>query len=135
MVLGAFSGLCLLSRARRVRRLKYASGALEFSLGCQNGRVAKVPMQVIAEPPAGTRTVMVAEHAGSMAIKGSDGSTSLLCGNCRDVLVKSVGPDEWVVCAHNPDAAYTDDEFTPLYRVRDIVFRCKGCGAYNEVAG
>jgi hypothetical protein len=96
--------------------------------------MAKVPMRVIAEPPEGTREVWVAKHAGSMAIKGGNGSISFLCGNCRDMLVKSVDPDRWVIYAHNPAAAYTDDEFTPLYRIRDIVFRCKGCGAYNEVA-
>jgi hypothetical protein len=97
--------------------------------------MAKVPMRVIPEPPEGTREVLTSQHAGSTAIKGGDGSTSFLCGNCRDVLVKSVGPDQWVVYAHNPAAAYTDNEFTPLFRVRDIVFRCKGCGAFNEVAG
>lgn len=97
--------------------------------------VAKVPMRVIPEPREGTREVLAAEHAGSVVIKGNDGAKSFLCGNCRDVLVKSIDPDEWVVYAHNPAAEYTDHEFTPLYRVRDIVFRCKGCGAYNEVAG
>jgi hypothetical protein len=68
-------------------------------------------------------------------IKGGDGSQSFLCGKCRDVLLKSVDPDEWVIYAHNAGAAYTDDEFTPLCRARDIVFRRKGCGAFNEVAG
>jgi hypothetical protein len=97
--------------------------------------VAKVPMRVIPEPSEGTREVCVAQHAGSTVIKGNDGSRSFLCGSCRDVLVKNTGPDKWVVYQHNSAAEYTDDEFTPLYRVRDMVFRCKGCGAYNEVAG
>jgi hypothetical protein len=96
--------------------------------------MAKVLMRVIPEPPKGTREVRIAKHAGSMAIKGVNGATSFVCGNCRDVLAKNIDPDRWVVHAHNPDAAHADDEFTPLYRVRDIVFRCKGCGAYNEVA-
>jgi hypothetical protein len=95
--------------------------------------VAKIPMRVIPEPPDGTREIRVAKHAGSIAIKGNDGSTSFLCGNCRDILAKSIAPDEWVVHRHNPAAAYTDEEFTPLYRVRDLVFLCKNCGAYNEV--
>lgn len=69
-----------------------------------------------------------------MALKGSDGSVSLLCGNCRDVLVKGVDPDEWVIYGHDAAAEGTDNEFPPLYRVRDVVFRCKGCGAFNEVA-
>ncbi|HTZ62692.1 MAG TPA: hypothetical protein VMB51_01155 [Solirubrobacteraceae bacterium] len=95
--------------------------------------MAKIEMHVIREPAEGTREVLTSKHAGSRAITGSDGSTSFLCGNCRDVLVKSAGPDKWVVYGHNPAAAYTDDEFTPLYRVRDLVFKCKGCGAFNEI--
>jgi hypothetical protein len=92
-------------------------------------------MRVIAEPAEGARKVMAARHAGSMVIAGTDRSRSFLCGSCRAVLVKNVDAERWVVHAHNPAAAGTDDEFTPLYRVRDIVFRCKGCGAFNEVAG
>jgi len=87
-------------------------------------------MRVIPEPAEGTREVLAAKHAGSMAITGAEGSTSLVCGNCRDVLAKSVDPDAWHVYAYDEDA----DEFMPLARVRELVFRCKGCGAFNEVA-
>jgi hypothetical protein len=87
-------------------------------------------MRVIPEPAEGTREVRTATHAGSMAIKGTEGSISFLWGNCRDILVKSVGPDEWVVYTYDADT----DEFTPLYRVRDLVFKCKGCGGFTEVA-
>jgi hypothetical protein len=95
--------------------------------------MAKVEMRVIPEPVEGTREVTSARHAGSMAIKGGNGSNSFLCGNCRDALAKSVDPDAWIIYAYNEDAD-EGDEFTPLYRVRDIVFKCKGCGAFNEVA-
>jgi hypothetical protein len=100
------------------------------SAGWHNLCVAKIEMRVIPEPAAGPREVLISRHAGSVAIKGTEGSTSLLCGNCRDMLAKSVDPDAWHVWAYDEDT----DEFTPLYRIRDLVFRCKGCGAFNEVA-
>jgi hypothetical protein len=92
--------------------------------------VAKIEMRVVHAPAEGTREVLTSKHAGSIAIKGTGRSASFLCGNCRDLLVKSVGPDEWIAEAYDPDT----EEFTPLYRVRDVVFKCKGCGAFNEVA-
>jgi hypothetical protein len=93
--------------------------------------MAKLPMRVIPEPSGGSRSLVTAErHAGSMAIKGSDGASTFLCGRCRDILAKSVGPDYEFVHEYDEDT----DEFRPLYRVRDVVFRCKGCGAFNEVA-
>ncbi len=96
--------------------------------------MAKIEMRVIPEPAGGTREVLSAHSAGSRAITGGDGSISFLCGNCRDVLAKSVDPDTWIMYAYNESADEgADDEFTPLYRVRDIVFKCKGCGAFNEV--
>jgi hypothetical protein len=96
--------------------------------------MAKMEMRVIPEPAAGTREVLSAKGAGSMAIKGVDGSISFLCGNCRDMLVKTLDPDAWIVHAYDESADEgADDEFTPLYRVRDLVFKCKGCGAFNEV--
>lgn len=68
-----------------------------------------------------------------MVLKGyDDGAVTFLCGNCRDILVKNRYPNEWVVYAATGEP-YADDEFTPVSRVRDIVFRCKGCGAYNEI--
>ncbi len=88
-------------------------------------------MRVVSEPAEGARAVWTAAHAGSVAIKGGEGSISFVCGNCRDILVKSVDPDRWIVYEYDE----TTDAFTPLHRVRDVVFRCKGCGAFNEVAG
>ena len=98
------------------------------SAECHNPLVAKIEMRVIPEPSEGTREVWSAKHAGSMATKGV-GPVTFLCGKCRDVLVQRRDPDEWISHAYDPDT----DEFMPLYRVRDVVFRCKGCGAFNEV--
>jgi hypothetical protein len=92
--------------------------------------MAKVPMRVIAEPPVGTREVHVArKHAGALVIKGNEGSTSFLCGRCRAVLLKSVGADSTMVWG--PEDEHGD--FPPLYSVREAVFECKSCGAFNEV--
>ena len=41
--------------------------------------------------------------------------------------VKSRGADDWVGWVEDGDA------FKPVTAVRDIVFRCRGCGALNEV--
>ena len=93
--------------------------------------VAKVEMRVIPEPAEGTRHVLTAEkHPGSTAIKGTEGSMTFLCGGCRAVLAKNVGPDDAIVYTEDPQTG----DFTPLYRVRDLVFKCKGCGAFNDVA-
>jgi hypothetical protein len=86
-------------------------------------------MRVIPEPTEGTREVLTGGGAGSQVIRGSEGSISLLCGNCRDILVKSVGPDAWFSYTYDEDT----DKFSPQYRIRDIVWQCKGCGAFNEV--
>jgi hypothetical protein len=93
--------------------------------------MAKIPMRVIAEPPADFDRVYVAtKHAGAMIVKGTEGSTSFLCGSCRSVLLKSVGPDRTMV--HGPEDEH--GHFPALYSVREAVFKCKSCGAYNEVA-
>jgi predicted RNA-binding Zn-ribbon protein involved in translation (DUF1610 family) len=94
-------------------------------------KMAKIPMRVIPEPPEGGREVVVARTAGSVAIKGTEGSVSFLCGNCRAILAKSIGPDTDVVHAEDSETG----DFIPLYKVRDLVFKCKACGAFNEVAG
>jgi hypothetical protein len=64
-----------------------------------------------------------------MAIKGTHGATTFLCGRCRSVLAKTVDADYEFVYDEDP----TTGNFRPLYRVRDAVFRCKGCGAFNEI--
>ena len=87
-------------------------------------------MQVIPEPAEGTRFVVTAEHhAGSQASRGMDGSCTFLCGKCRDILVKNHAPDDDVLYDDDPETG----EFVPRGRVRDLVYRCKNCGAFNEV--
>jgi hypothetical protein len=93
--------------------------------------MAKIPMRVIAEPAQGTREVHVGrKRAGAMVVKGTEGSTSFLCGRCRAILLKSVGADETLVSGPEDERG----NFPPLYSVREAVFKCKSCGAFNEVA-
>jgi hypothetical protein len=93
--------------------------------------MAKIPMRVVAEPPAGSgRIHFAASHAGAIIVKGTEGSTSFLCGGCRAILLKAVGPDRTMV--HGPEDEH--GSFPPLYSVREAVFECKSCGAFNEVA-
>jgi hypothetical protein len=87
--------------------------------------MAKVPMRVIPEPVEGTREIFSSRTAGSKVITGNQGATTLVCGNCRAILAKSVGRDEPIVFEAEPP-------WTPLLTVRDLVFKCKGCGAFNE---
>jgi hypothetical protein len=92
--------------------------------------VAKIEMRVIPEPAEDTRFVLGREgHAGSMVIKHTHGATTFLCARCRSVLAKNVDPDRELVYEEDPKTG----DFRPVYRVRDVVFRCKGCGAFNEV--
>jgi hypothetical protein len=51
-----------------------------------------------------------------------------VCGHCRDILAPGLDPDQAIVSRYNEQA----DTFTTVSRFRDIVIRCKGCGAYNE---
>jgi hypothetical protein len=92
--------------------------------------MAKVPMRVVAEPADFERVHVARKHAGAMVRSGTEGSTSFLCGRCRSVLLKNVGPDSIMV--HGPEDEHGD--FPPLYSVREAVFKCKSCGAYNAVA-
>jgi hypothetical protein len=94
--------------------------------------MAKVPMRVIPEPAAGTREVFTSKVPGSIAITGTEGSTSFLCGLCRAVLAKNVGPDRTIAWGEEDPPG--SGEFPPLLTLRDVVFKCKGCGAFNEVA-
>jgi hypothetical protein len=87
-------------------------------------------MRVIPEPAEGSREVVVARNAGSVAITDTEGSVSFLCGNCRDI-PQSASALTGGLCYTYDDGT---EQFIPLYRVRDLVFKCKGCGAFNEVA-
>jgi hypothetical protein len=83
-------------------------------------------MRVIPESAIAGREVYVSKHAGSTVLKGTEGATTFLCGSCRDVIVKNRGRDE-------PFVFEAVEPFKPVYTLADVVFRCKGCGAYNEV--
>ena len=50
-------------------------------------------------------------------------------GRCRNIILKHVDPDFEFESVYNEET----DDFTPTRRVRDVVFRCKNCGAFNEV--
>jgi hypothetical protein len=94
--------------------------------------VAKIEMRVIPESAVGSREVHIATHAGSLALGGSgDGSRTFVCGRCRDILAPGLDPDDGIVWAYDEE----NDTFTPVSRFRDIVIKCKGCGAYNELRG
>ena len=89
-------------------------------------------MRVIPEPPAGTREVLTGMAPGSIVVKGTEGSISFLCGRCRAILVKNKGPDTTLVFGEEDPPG--SGHFPPLHTVREVVFKCKGCGAFNEVA-
>jgi hypothetical protein len=90
----------------------------------------KIPMRVIRKPAAGTRYVLTAEgRAGAQVVDGHSDGRTYLCGECRAILAKSISPDAEIVFREDPRT----EDIVPEYRVRDIVFRCKRCGAFNEV--
>ena len=88
----------------------------------------KIPMHVIPQERVGNREVWTAPGAGSQAFKGANAGTTFLCGGCRAILVKSADAEQWVV-----ERQIGEDEFEPVARIRDIVWHCKQCGAFNEI--
>jgi hypothetical protein len=72
---------------------------------------------------------MTARHPGSQVFGGGHGEHTFLCGRCRDIILKRTDPDFEFEHLYNEET----QEFTPVCRVRDVVFRCKNCGAFNEV--
>jgi hypothetical protein len=85
-------------------------------------------MRVIAKPPNHTRYVKTARGPGSSVLRGGTGNRTYVCGKCRDILWDDVGPDENIVSIEDDE-----ENFIPVVRVRDVVVKCKGCGAYNEI--
>lgn len=68
-------------------------------------------LAVIPEPEEGTRTVLAYQGEGTIAIQGSTKPNLVMdCGACGVPLVAGVGVNQII----------------------NIVFRCKGCGAFNE---
>lgn len=85
-------------------------------------------MRVIDEPAVQGREVMSGRGAGSRVLGGSEGASTFVCGRCRAILVRNRAANSVVT------SSLENDEFVPVDTVRDIVFKCKGCGALNEVA-
>jgi hypothetical protein len=95
-----------------------------------NSSVAKIEMRVIPESEVRGREVHMATRAGSVALGGSaDGSRTFVCGRCRDILAPGLDPDAGIVWRYDEE----NETFSPMSRFRDIVIKCKGCGAYNEL--
>jgi hypothetical protein len=95
-----------------------------------NPSVAKIEMRVIPESGIGRREVHTAKGPGSLAVGGAgDGSRRFVCGRCRDILAPGLDPDAGIMWKYDEE----NDTFTPVSRFRDIVIKCKGCGAYNEL--
>jgi hypothetical protein len=88
----------------------------------------EIPMHAIAEKDVGGREVRAGTGAGSLAMKGANAGTTFLCGGCRAIIVKGADPDAWVTYEQ-----VGEEEFVPIARIRDIVWRCRQCGAYNEI--
>jgi hypothetical protein len=91
--------------------------------------MAKQMMRVVPEPVRGARRVMTSKTAGSQVFGSGHGPTTYLCGRCRNIILKRMDPDFEFEHVYNEET----DDFTPTCRVRDVVFRCKNCGAFNEV--
>lgn len=70
-----------------------------------------ITLEVIPEPDPDTRTVFIYQGEGTVAITGYEVGLALLCGGCKSQLVIGV----------------------PKVNIHNIVIRCNGCGAYNEV--
>jgi len=89
-------------------------------------------MRVIPETEVGEREVRMAQGPGSkFRGRGGDGSRRYVCGRCRDILAPGLDLDDGISWSYDEQT----DTFTPDSRFRDIVIRCKGCGAYNEPPG
>ena len=70
--------------------------------------MAQRKLKVIPETETKNRSVTDYRGEGTIAMQ-SEGNSDLLCGQCGAVLVKGAGA-----------------------QIHGIVFRCNGCGAYND---
>ncbi len=68
-----------------------------------------IQLMVIPEPEPNTRSVIVYTGEGTVVMKGP-GNAIMECGNCGVPLIEGV----------------------PVANIRNIVFRCPSCGAFNE---
>lgn len=70
----------------------------------------RVSLAVIPEPDPNTRTVFEKTGEGTSFIQGFQTGLALVCGNCSSVLAAGIHRQQ----------------------IRNVVLRCKQCGAYNE---
>ena len=71
-----------------------------------------IKMDLIEEPPEGTRTVLIPEVAPVFRGEGAGkGDVNYLCGRCSTILIETM----------------------PQGSVRNIVIKCPKCGSFNEV--
>jgi len=91
--------------------------------------MAKMPMRVVPRPEKHTRYVAHSQGPGSqIGGGGGHGEQTYVCGRCREIMWKSMAPDDTLISVEDDE-----ENFIAVIRVRDIVARCKGCGAYNEM--
>lgn len=70
-----------------------------------------IRLHVIPEPAEGTRSVLIFAGEGTVAIKGDVAPNLVMdCGSCGAPLVQGV----------------------PVSQIESVVFKCNGCGAFNE---
>ncbi len=70
----------------------------------------RVPLKIIPKPESDARSIIYNDGPGTIFIRGEKQGVSYDCGNCGSPLLIDV--EEW--------------------QVKNIVFRCSNCGAYNE---
>ena len=68
-----------------------------------------IRMAVIPEPAPNTRSVLMYVGPGTVAMRGQDNVT-MVCGNCGSPILEGM----------------------KTIQVRNLVFRCNKCGAFNE---
>lgn len=70
-----------------------------------------VQMGVIPEPKPGTRSVMVYTGEGTVVMRGEGpGNVTMECGTCSAPLIVGMKTSQ----------------------LRNLVFKCKACGSFNE---
>jgi DNA-directed RNA polymerase subunit RPC12/RpoP len=90
--------------------------------------MAKIPMTVVPKPEPHTRYVSARSGAGSKAWGPGQGDYSYVCGSCRDLILQSADPDKSVISLEDDEGNFID-----VMRLREMVYKCKNCGAYNEI--
>ncbi len=75
----------------------------------QMNKTRHVRMAVIPEPAPGTRSVLVYEGPGTVAMR-SQGNVTMECGKCGSPLLVGIKTSHVV----------------------ELVFKCSKCGAFNE---